>query len=227
VQAGDACVSGDTRAEGEFNLVVGPVVEQSKCGYWTETACSDEKGGLSVSCEVEEQAAEQARIQYQIQQQMCDQLAIEKMNPNDPEVLLCRADQERAQTWLGEKEAELRACRAAAEAIVTRTAEGRVTFLRVHEPGTGYGGGSSNHIDADVIFKLDLYPDEAFGFQLRDDPFRPVREGMLSLLRTAIATDWRVRTDYDQLVQPPNQNSFAVRVALVRPQPSQPGEVFE
>jgi hypothetical protein len=175
-----------------------------------------------VSCEAEEQAAEQARIDYQIQQQICDQLAIEKMNSNDPEVILCRADQERAQMWLGEKEQELRACRAAAEAIVTRTAEGLVTFLRIHEPGTGYGGGDSNHIDADVIFKLDTYPDKAFGFQLRDDPFHPVREGMLSLLRTGITSNWRVRTDYDEFVQEPNQNSFAVRVALVRPQPSRP-----
>jgi hypothetical protein len=45
---------------------------------------------------------------------------------------------------------------------------------------------------------------------------------MLSLLRTGIASNWRVRTDYDEFVQEPNQNSFAVRVALVRPQPSRP-----
>jgi hypothetical protein len=179
-----------------------------------------------MSCEEEEREADAASRDFETQRQICDQLAIEKMNPNDPDVLVCRAEQQQRQMWSQEKAEELRACRAAAEAVVTLQAEGLVTFLRVHEPGTGYGGGSSNHIDADVIFKLDVYPDKAFGFQLRDDPFHPVREGMVSLLRTAIASDWRVRTDYDELVQEPNQNSFAVRVALVRPQPSKPGEVL-
>lgn len=63
-----------------------------------------------------------------------------------------------------------------------RQSEGLVTFLRVNEPGYGYGGGKSNKIDEDVIFKLDKVPNKSFGFQLRDDRFGPVREGMLSLL---------------------------------------------
>jgi hypothetical protein len=36
--------------------------------------------------------------------------------------------------------------------------EGHVNFLLVVEQGMGYGGGASNWIDADVIFKLDSRP---------------------------------------------------------------------
>jgi hypothetical protein len=88
-----------------------------------------------VSCEEEERAAEAARRDFEIQRQICDQLAIEKMNSNDPDVRLCRVEQQQRQMWSQEKAEELRACRAAAEAVHTLQAEGLVTFLRVHEPG--------------------------------------------------------------------------------------------
>ena len=45
---------------------------------------------------------------------------------------------------------------------------------------------------------------------------------MLSLLREAIAHELTVRTDYDEFLLPPNQNSVAVRVAIVRPRPTGP-----
>jgi hypothetical protein len=89
-----------------------------------------------------------------------------------------------------------------------------VSFLRVNEPGSGFGGGSTNWFDADVIFKLDSRPDKGFGFQLRDDPFQPVRQGMLALLRDAVMQRLQVTTDYIELVTPPNNNSFVIRVAL-------------
>jgi hypothetical protein len=98
--------------------------------------------------------------------------------------------------------------------VTILVAEGLVTFLRVHERDTGYGGGRSNKITADVIFKLDSRPDQAFGFELRDDDNLPVRHGMLALLRDAIVHDLRVTADYFKLVTPPNQNSFVLRVAL-------------
>jgi hypothetical protein len=103
-------------------------------------------------------------------------------------------------------------------------AEGHVNFLLVVEQGMGYGGGASNWIDADVIFKLDSRPDLAFGFQLRDDSPQPTRRGMLDLLREAIVHNLRVIVDYTQLVMPPNQNSFALRVALTKlPEPQYTG----
>ncbi len=98
-------------------------------------------------------------------------------------------------------------------------AEGLLTFLRVHEKETGYGGGRSNQITADVIFKLDSKPDKAFGFELRDDDNLPVRQGMLGLLRDALLHDLRVSTDYYELVTPPNQNSFVLRIALAKSRP--------
>jgi hypothetical protein len=93
---------------------------------------------------------------------------------------------------------------------------GHVTFLLVVDPGVGYGGGASNWIDVDVIFKLDSRPDKSFGFQLRDDGFQPVRQGMLALLRDAMVHNLKVITDYTEVIAPPNQNSFVIRVALTK-----------
>jgi hypothetical protein len=103
---------------------------------------------------------------------------------------------------------------------------GYVTFLRVNEPGSGFGGGSTNWFDADVIFMLDSRSDKGFGFQLRDDPFQPVRQGMLALLRDAVLQHLQVTTDYIELVTPPNNNSFVIRVALQHiPQPPPRGRL--
>ena len=45
---------------------------------------------------------------------------------------------------------------------------------------------------------------------------------MLSLLRLAIAEKLMVKADYDEFVQPPNQNCIAKIVALVRSQSAPP-----
>ena len=50
-----------------------------------------------------------------------------------------------------------------------------VPGYRLHQLGTGFGGGRSNAIDAEVVFRLDSYRTQAFGFQLRDDDDLPVR----------------------------------------------------
>jgi hypothetical protein len=101
-------------------------------------------------------------------------------------------------------------------------ATGYVTFLRVNEPGGGYGGGSTNWFDADVIFKLHTRPDKAFGFRLRDDSTEPIRRGMLTLLDSAIVNKLQVITDYIELGTTPNNNCFVIRVALTQtPPPSQ------
>lgn len=100
---------------------------------------------------------------------------------------------------------------------------GYVTFLRVNEPGSGFGGGSTNWFDADVIFMLDARPDKGFGFQLRDDGAQPVRRGMLALLQDAALHGLPVTTDYLELPTTPNNNSFVIRIALENiPVPTSP-----
>lgn len=102
------------------------------------------------------------------------------------------------------------------------SATGFVTFLRVNEPGGGYGGGSTNWFDADVIFKLHSRPDKGFGFRLRKDDGEPVRRGMLALLENALVHRLQVITDYVELGEAPNDNSFVIRVAVTQTPPSRP-----
>jgi len=94
---------------------------------------------------------------------------------------------------------------------------GYITFLLVVEPGVGYGGGETNLIDADVIFKVDSRPEKAFGFQLRDDGYQYARQSMFSLVEEAYLNGLRIQVDYSEVVTSPNQNSFVVRLALVKP----------
>lgn len=72
-------------------------------------------------------------------------------------------------------------------------AEGKVTMLRVHDVGTGYG--PPPRLDVEVVIRLNSEPSNAFGFQLRDDANRPVRQGMLDLLSDAFDNNWTVYID--------------------------------
>jgi photosystem II stability/assembly factor-like uncharacterized protein len=76
-----------------------------------------------------------------------------------------------------------------------QAAEGAITLLRVHDPGTGYGP-PDDFLDVEVIVWLDTQPEKAFGFQLRDGPDRPVAEGMLALLRDCFNQDRTVRLEF-------------------------------
>jgi hypothetical protein len=91
---------------------------------------------------------------------------------------------------------------------------GRIMMLRVHELGTGYGPWD-DFLDAEVVIRLDSQPDNALGFQLRSDDFRPAREGMLNLLRDAFNHDWIVTVDY--WIEPGLQNGQLMRVWLTKP----------
>jgi len=66
---------------------------------------------------------------------------------------------------------------------------GKLTMLRVHDVGTGYG---NPNMDIEVVLRLDSEPNNAYGFQLRDDANRLVRQGMLDLLRDAFDNNWTV-----------------------------------
>ena len=74
-------------------------------------------------------------------------------------------------------------------------ATGRLTFLRVHDVGTGWGS-PPNTLDAEVIMLLDTVPWMSFGFQLRADSEAPTRQDMVALLRAAFVDHTPISIDY-------------------------------
>ena len=90
---------------------------------------------------------------------------------------------------------------------------GRLTFLRVHDVGTGFGP-PNDFIDVEVVIKLDTKPNNAFGFQLRNDNSRPARAGMLDLLRDAFNHNWVVLIDYN--LDAGKTNGVIIRTALTK-----------
>jgi hypothetical protein len=91
--------------------------------------------------------------------------------------------------------------------------KGRITFLRVHDVGTGFGP-PTDFLDVEVVVQIDSQPGKSFGFQLRNDNNRPARQGMLDLLRDAFANNFPVLIDYN--VTPPKVNGVIIRVAVVK-----------
>jgi hypothetical protein len=91
---------------------------------------------------------------------------------------------------------------------------GQLTLLRVHQRGSKYGP-PSDQIDVEVVVQFRNRPNDAFGFQLRDDAEGPAREGMLSLLRDGFNHGWIVTIDYD--ISPGHHNGVAFRVWLTKP----------
>ena len=91
--------------------------------------------------------------------------------------------------------------------------KGRVTFLRVNDVG-GKFGPPNDQIDVEAVVKLDSEPHRAMGFQLRSDGNRPVRQGMLDLLRDALANGLTVSVDYELAAG--KSNGVVSRVALER-----------
>jgi hypothetical protein len=88
-------------------------------------------------------------------------------------------------------------------------AEGRITFLRVHDLGTGFGP-PSDFLDVEVVVALDTLPGRAFGFQLRADGEEFAAHGMLDLLRDAFSRNSRVSIDYTRTGL---RNGLILRVA--------------
>ena len=91
---------------------------------------------------------------------------------------------------------------------------GKITFLRVHNVGSGFGP-PTDRIDVEVVIQINTKPGESFGFQLRNNANRPVRQGMLDLLRDAFNNNSTVVIDYN--IQPPKKNGVIIRVALTKP----------
>jgi hypothetical protein len=91
---------------------------------------------------------------------------------------------------------------------------GHLSLLRVHEVGSGYGP-PNDAIDVEVIVQFAGRPDDAYGFQLRDDGNEPARRGMLDLLRDGFNQNWMVWIDYEAISG--NHNGVAIRVWLTKP----------
>ncbi len=94
-----------------------------------------------------------------------------------------------------------------------KNSQGKLTFLRAHDVGTGWGP-PNDQLDVEVVFILDSDPQGAYGFQLRADNNQPVREAMFSLLRDAYVNNLTVSADY--FIDPGKHNGLAFRVALIR-----------
>jgi hypothetical protein len=90
-------------------------------------------------------------------------------------------------------------------------ARGRLTLLRVHDVGTGFGP-PTDFIDVEVVIALDSQPGKFFGFQLRNDAKLPARQGMLDLLRDAFERNLIVNIDFFQ--QPGKNNNILFRTWL-------------
>jgi hypothetical protein len=90
---------------------------------------------------------------------------------------------------------------------------GKLTFLRGHDVGSGFGP-PSDFIDVEVVIKLDTEPDRAMGFQLRNDSSRSAHQGMLDLLRDAFNHNWTVVVDYSIDLDAGKKNGEILRTAL-------------
>lgn len=137
-------------------------------------------------------------------------------DPGSVECHVAKSTAAAMRAGLADAKRALSSCKALAAAPHIKTADGLVELLRVHRFGTGWGGGATNVLRAEVIFKLDSLPGLAFGFELRGGDRLPAHEGMLALVRDAFLNDLRLHLDYLQGPTPPNQNCTALRVWLER-----------
>jgi hypothetical protein len=81
------------------------------------------------------------------------------------------------------------------ETTILKNVAGKITLLRVHDLGTGYGP-PADFLDSEVIVRLDTAPDIALGFQLRNGAFLPERKQMLSVLQQALKNAKKIAICY-------------------------------
>ncbi len=74
-------------------------------------------------------------------------------------------------------------------------ATGRITFLRAHERGSGFGDGSE-FLDVEAVVKLAGAPGQSFGLRLRQGPDEHAAVAMFDHLRDAFRRDVPVRIEY-------------------------------
>jgi bacillolysin len=81
------------------------------------------------------------------------------------------------------------------ETAILKNVAGKITLLRVHDLGTGYGP-ITDFLDSEVIVRLDTAPDTALGFQLRHGAFLAERKQMLSVLQQALENTKKIAICY-------------------------------
>ena len=168
-----------------------------------------------MSCKEETEALAQAEGNWDWQRDECDRIGIE--NPNSPELSACQGLEESLWQQVRRARRALADCVAAATEARLLQHTGLVSFLRVQEPDYAtWGGGQTNQVHSEVMFRLHNLPRRTLGFELHDDANLPARRGMLDLLRDAFINDLEVTVDYDELVQPPNHNCLAFRVWMTK-----------
>ena len=91
---------------------------------------------------------------------------------------------------------------------------GQITFLRVHDEGTGFGG-PGNVIDVEAVAQIDSESDHFFGLTLREGDRLPSHQGMLALLRDGLIHDHLETTVEYELDDRPS-NGIVFRVELRR-----------
>lgn len=91
------------------------------------------------------------------------------------------------------------------------TVAGKITLLRVHDVGTGFGP-PGDAIDVEVVVRLDQFPDRSFGFQLRPDSHEGARRGMLDVFRHAFNEHQTIRLDF---VDSGGKNATLIRATLL------------
>ena len=90
---------------------------------------------------------------------------------------------------------------------------GKLTFLRVHDGGRGVW--AADRPDRWRGRSQSGYPSRrGVGLRIRADSARPVRQGMLDLLRDAFSNDFTVVLDYN--LDTGKSNGVVIRVALER-----------
>ena len=91
------------------------------------------------------------------------------------------------------------------------SARGKLTFLRVNDPGTGFGP-ATDFLNAEAIVQLDSQPGRGFGFTLRKDSDETAHRSMLDILRSAFSQNRTVRLDY---VRTGFRNGRIIRVEII------------
>jgi hypothetical protein len=94
--------------------------------------------------------------------------------------------------------------------LLLESATGKVSFLRAHNVGSGWGP-ANDHLDVEVVMKLDTDPERSFGFQLRDDKNARAHQAMFDLLRDAFSQRHLVSIDFTIIEG--RKNGVILRVA--------------
>jgi hypothetical protein len=99
---------------------------------------------------------------------------------------------------------------------------GKITMLRAHVVGSGFGP-PQDKIDVEVVFGVDTLPNKFFGFTLRNDGNVHANRAMFDLLRDAFEQKIRVGFDYE--IGEGKQHGLAIRVWLTATSSTRPGRV--